>query len=581
MAEEIRLSIEETNKLRAQLGLPLLPSSANNDQSSERSKEAKSRNSKEAASLSIDETNRLRRSLGLRPLEDDQGVANGTYKPDPIGSSALKDKDTQSKRTPDSGYSLQVGHTAKELAQLNDGDVFTLEDKGILSDDDDCFVNEALQKQGNQEKLEREKRKIGARHAAPAFYDDELESEDDLQQIQVVGSTIKISEVAEKKEEPNVDGNITRISGLFDDLDSLEKTSSSRKPVTFKKSKGKSSSKKRSVATDVDSTINVPSEMVTMSFALEEENLDDLEGALTKARSEKAKARSRLSAEELAAEVRVNRRMDLIADLKDGLVFDGTDDFLGEISSNGDNNAQNETSTDKVEGLLANLVKEVPAVESDSRISESSEPPEFTEKSAVQDSLESPSLPSSPKGNSIKNEPEAKSTSEDQTSPMEGPRLGGILASLKYLRQSGASTSEAEKKAYKMKRDKEKEQGLIRIKISIQERIVREELEKDPVYIRLDQEQRDRIFDRVLSDRLVSEGIIEDVPARGRSSRYGEAEDSLAGYNPQVHVLHKNESGQVMDQKQAWKALSHRYHGLAPKNVKRAKVKSLSERTIA
>lgn len=583
MSEEIRLSVEETNKLRAQLSLPLLPTSSpqpSNALSTERGEETRSKSINGNSTLSISETNKLRRSLGLRLLEEDHKLPDREFVTDTKQSSSLEDNKTNGKNeSPSSQSGVRVSHSAKDLAQLKDGDVFTLEDRGILSEDDDCFVNETLQKQAKQLNYEREIRKIGAKHAHSAFYDEELDLEDELQLIQVVGSTITLPATFPKSEEPALDGHVTKISGLFDDLENTDKAKThGSKVVKFKKSKAKSSSKKRSPTETLDTKISIASEMVTLAFALEDENFADLEEILTKSRSEKAKVRSRLSAEELAAEAKVNRRMDLIADLKEGLAFDGTDEFLGRLSSesNGDVTESKPMAADSP-GI--DSVAETAAIDNSSDIPKPDVPSLEIEQEFTKSNLETENTTTISEDDSLRNAKRFDASME--CSSTDGPRLGGILASLKFLRQSAATTSDAEKKAYKMKRDKEKEQGLLRIKISIQERIVKEKLEKDPVYIRLTEEEKVRIYDRVLSDSLVSEGIIDDTPGRGRSRKNEDFRDNLAEYNPQVHVLHKDETGQVLDQKQAWKALSHRYHGLAPKNVKRAKFKSRSERTIA
>lgn len=593
MSEAIRLSVEETNKLRAQLGLPLLPTqNSNPDQSNE---QISSRNSKSQSgkSLSIQETNLLRRSLGLKLLDEDNSQPSALVRD---GSDAkLNNNDELGPKTADSelkngnnNFGMKVGHSAKQLAQLNDGDVFFLEDKDILDDTDDVFVNADLVKQQKQESRDRERAKLGlgSRSSFPGF-EEESDPEDDLQQLTIIGSTIQIPEKPISDSKPVISGNVTQLSGLFDDLEpELKPKSSKIKTSKFKKPKGSSSRKRTN--DDYQDVVTTASKMVTSSLTFEEADSDDIEASLAKARQKKAKIRSQMTPAEIAAEARTHYRLDVMANLKDGLVFDQTKDFLDNLSSKSIDHGGAELENPVIETIPAQILNETESSSSEKRngeiftVTESNSTPSSPSlEEPLQKAKDQPS-----ETNSISHEAQTQESATESNSENEDvleaeiPKFGSVSSTLKYLRQTAAMTSEADKRANKFKHEKFKEQSLIRMKISAQERIVKEELLNDVNYNRLSPEDKERIYDETLSRRLIQEKIITDKPRRG--DRYSSAPqtDDLKDYNPQVHIQHKDEAGQVMDQKQAWKALSHRYHGLAPKKVKRTKMKSRAERTI-
>lgn len=631
MVVEISLSIEETNKLRAQLGLRLLPTTSSETcLKTGLANHAGKNYDASISSLGNSNPEFLRESLDPRQLDSRTGT--GSLKSDSkdttidlkgVVDTGIKNGNHEKKMNKElqEKGDLRVGHSAKQLAQVKEGQIFILEDQNILDDDDDCFVNDDLLKRKKQESNDRERRKMGQGSMVPDYMED-IEAEEDLDLIQVVGSTIRIQSqpVVEKPKE--ITGNITKLSGLFDDLDDDTKPQKTKlKAIKFKKGKSKSSSKKRSnEANDEISIISL--EMVTLNFSLEDEDIDSIEASLAVARRNKTRSRSRMTPEQIAEDARMNARLDELADLKDGLVFDHTSDLLNTISAGGgsllaveesisssmDSTAALEDATIAAEEsravpeVLTTVSEDIPEVVSQNVTKNSTAPsieaintqqiPKTIDDSSVaylstqlkrdvskslnevvpgqEDTISTMSDGGTSANQSIKND-DVPQTTEDDGKTLQRPKLGSLLAALKYLRQNSKFTSDVEKAANKLKREKEKEQNLIRIKISIQERLVKEELEQDISYTRQPAEEQQKTFDRVLSERLVREGIISDTPSKGKYNKYASSEDDLKDYNPQVHIRHKDEMGKILDQKQAWKALSHRYHGLAPKNPKRAK----------
>lgn len=583
MTEEIRLSVEETNKLRAQLGLALLPTEIGKSYSKSNTK-----SSSKTFSLNFDETNRLRRSLGLRPIVDFADDDNGNDK----SYTNSKDKKAENSNV------WKVGHSKKELGRLKEGDVFTLEDKSVL-DDEDCLVNEDLITHGKQEKIDREKKNLGLTKNNTFFSNlhDEEESEVDLQPVQLIGSAIELPKQGLPQEIDYERKNITKFTDLFEDSEPDLKPSKKKKQIKFKKSKLNQTAKKR-VNEDFQEVQLTTSTMTTLTFALEDEETDELEEALSKVRQYKARKRGHMTAEEIASEAQMNFRIDLIAELKDGIVYDDTGDFLDTLAPmeklygvepNDDKSSQLKclrTNEDVLPTELAEPIRDVKPAEiatlkevepaeaiqlKNETVSELKLKGEAKQNQSTEQ-LDNIISDSKDHGDDIA--AKSKFTDAEQAEEVEQrSEFASVLSTLKFLRQNAFTTSEADKKTYKMKRIHEKEQSLIQIKISIQERIVREELEKDPTYTKLTEEKKAVIFDRVLSERLIDKGIIAHFPSKGRYNRYNRT-DELADYNPQIQIRYKDQTGQVLDRKQAWKALSHKYHGLAPKNVKRAKTKN-------
>lgn len=592
MSEAIRLSVAETNKLRAQLGLQLLPIEDSRSDKSDEPSDSANRKAQSEKSLSIQETNRLRRSLGLRLLDEDSIEASAPHldNRDPTAGRGDSRSETAlpKRRNTDQNPGMEIGHSAKQLSQLKDGEVFTLEDKDILDESDDVFVNEELIKQQKQASRDKDRFHGGgaSRSAFPSF-DEESEPEDDLQYLSVVGSTIQMPEKPVSESRPVPSGNVTQISGLFDDLESESRSKSSKsKTVKFKKTKGSTSRKRTNE--EYQDIVSSASQMVTSSLALEEADIDEIEASLAKARQKKAKSRSQMTPAEIAAEARTHHRLDVIADLKDGLVFDQTKDFLDSLATNtaeSDSASMPEKSSEIKVTLTNNLnIGEISASKHNEHASDvvaavESAPlkslgsSQLRENAASDDAL-------SEHNNELQEHENASESANQDGLEIEAPKFGSVLSTLKYLRQTATMTSEAEKKANKFKHEKLKEQSLIRMKILAQERIVKEELLTDVNYTRLSPEEKEKIFDETLTRRLIQENIISDLPKRGDIYGASQQADELENYNPQVHIRHKDEAGQVMDQKQAWKALSHRYHGLAPKKVKRTKMKSRAERTV-
>lgn len=539
MVEEILLSIEETNRLRAQIGLPLLPV--------EKKENLKKRVSGKDE-LSIEETNKLRASLGLQPIvveEPSSGpvpeehvdlpkktTSNDQFKVDTdlklfyndAGSDWLENigKGKKAEKTAETEVSkesegIAVGHAALALSGVKDGDVFTLEDQNVLDDEEERMVNEKIAKAEKLRKTEAEKRKIATLKFGVRFEEDEEDEADEL--AQVSGSTILLPQ--KQDVEAPVRTGTTKMEALFDDI-----TEPRPAAVKFKKkSKKKSLSKKRELDNDAELETHQP--MVTEELKFEAEDGDDeIQSVLAKNREKQQKKRKLLTPEQLAQEIQLHQRIDL-TEKTGGMVFDGTSDFLSSIGQAVEDDSQEEVKKEAekdVEEKVTDVQEEVV-----------------------------PQL-------------DGKAEPEEQEAPTK-PKFGSMAATLSYLRGNNMVSAELqrEKEARKQQEKRVKEAELQRIAISIEERSVKQELELDLSYKRLSKEEQDSTLDKILNERLVAKGLME-VP-KGRYSNYNS--DRLSSYNPQVNLKYKDQDGNELDLKQAFKQLSHKYHGTAPKHKKK------------
>lgn len=568
MAAEIELSIAETNKLRAQLGLPLIPVAEGREEKSPE---------RDSSELTIEQTNKLRASLGLRQLEDappkrkNATPSNTKSAANRVSASQVladlyKEVDTdawleglgkgkRSTKMPetiaaqdDDEPQMEVAHDAKVLAEVADGDVFTLEDQDLLGEGNDVLSNEKLAKVSKQKQDETERKKIDRlRFGAKVSFelDDDMESSGP---VVIRGTSIDISEKPDSPPMP-----IHSVSApLFQDEPAEDKTG----PVKMKKLKMKKPKQKRKT---IDDSIKVTEPMVTQTLLEEEqEDAEELEAILAASRDKKVKRRKLMSAEEIAHEVSLHLRLDTV-DKIDGIVYDSTKDFLDTLL------AEKEARGEKGNGK--EIEEEVEKVEG---------------KEEVEN--EDHQLTNSPRelvsGVEKINEAEVEKLADNELGQRESDDvrseaktqapLNSLLATLQYLRKSNIvpDTNEEQKQVEKKLREARKEAQLMKLQISIEERTLREELEKDSGYKGLPAKEKENTFDRILNQRLIEKGLVSDVNPHSKYSRYEKKPDRLSDYRPQVKLSYKDEKGNLLDRKQAWKQLLHKYHGLAPKHKK-------------
>lgn len=348
MTEEISLSVEETNKLRAQLGLKLLPVE----------KDPRKNHEGEVVKLelSLEETNKLRASLGLRPIvrETEEKISSGgdhgTSKEekghggqlestsaidtssklfyneaDPdwlnkVGKNSQRDQNVTAvaKQTEDADQpDLEVAHSTLALKDLKDGEVFTLEDQSILDEGRERILNEKISKAEKLRRDEREKAKAAILKFGARFDYEEEENEEPEEFAQVIGSTIVMKDVSKSvKPEKN---DVTEAGALFDDLEEEQ-------PVKMKKFKKKMPKKNKGQAKKrvlEDDHVTDVQPMVTVELKLDEgDEEEDIDLILAQNRQKRQKKRKHLTPEQIAQEIQLHKRIDRI-ERSNGIVLDG------------------------------------------------------------------------------------------------------------------------------------------------------------------------------------------------------------------------------------------------------------------
>ncbi|RCK65087.1 U4/U6.U5 small nuclear ribonucleoprotein component [Candida viswanathii] len=510
----ISLSLEETNKLRAQVGLPLIPvASSHKDTEVENfDKHQKEVSNKQKNEELLQRINDAKFKSNKRKIIGDDTLVGDSKEVD-TDEWLLKitnDEETKPKKKQkamprkDEETLAVICHSAKELRNIGDNEILTLADSALL-DDEDVLTSETLSRNAKlkkdlAERNEAESIKFRGRHYKKN--NDEEDEEDEEDDGVLLGSgkviinknTVTLPEVKKSEEEKNT----ATFTNLFDEIDELEekKPKSVVKMKKIKKKKGAKSSRK----TDSD-------ERVTLIPV--DDDIDDPEYdiSLMLSRSKKLQSRDEFTPEKLAEEIAANRRWEFERTLeRESLtenVYDDTTGFLNNLENN----------------LLDDEDKHEEEVNGESHTNGKFE--------------------RNGKG----------SDNETDTTPKFS---GGLADTLKFLKSRniiGTQTNTSLTKAQELERQEaSKKSELLKMKISIEERILKEELAKDKKYIRMPKADKASHFEKLLDKRLHEKGIVIK-------------EENLKVYNPKVELTYKDDSGNVLDRKKAWKEFSHKYHG--------------------
>ncbi|KAJ8141384.1 hypothetical protein OY671_005450 [Metschnikowia pulcherrima] len=613
MAESIELSVEETNKLRAQLGLPLIPTSETSEKPENTQKRNRAENSGlggfQGSNLSqigdVSANHNSHSASSRHAFDDAENVApvgENTRKKSEIGLNVDKkpkkilftydDVDTDSwlenlgesraSQAPpvqeeDGMYDIDpeneahttVKHSTTRLAQIADGEVFTLADSGVLDEKDDELENEALKRETKLARDQKERQKEGfLKFGKPRITDqnDDDSEADEPESVALEGGSILLTQDKSKmaKDSSTPAGQTAVFEDLFDVADRPKPEIKMKK---IKTKKIRNSAKKR---TRDDEITDSGGPMYTTKLDAEEEAEDEFEEALNRARTKKIKTRRNLTAEEIAEEVRSHTRVDMATQIESGLVYDDTKDFLDSI---GVVSEQHSTGAGKeIEGFTPNDSKDTRTVWEETSV----HPSDSTDTSNQQKS----EILEKNKGEVDVNVPETKVSQKDHVSDhIQEPNLSSLSSTLKYLRSQSGTVDSGSKRS-KSERERQKEAELAKIQIKIEERIVREEMAQDDAFSRMNKEEQEKIVDRRLNERLVEKGIVAETRKSGRYARYNGPADPLQDYNPQVNVQYTDSRGNQLDTKQAWKELSHRYHGSAPKHKKERVTRKTTEEKV-
>lgn len=626
MSEEISLSISETNKLRAQLGLKLIEEPEPETQPVT--------DTKSSNELSIEETNKLRLSLGLKPIPLEETVSNGDIEYKQIRAvDSLQDKILQRieeaklkalkkrklQRDAESVFGNEaestdswldnlgkprkepveqerlkkrikvassieedddldgaiIDYTADELALLSNNDILTFKDADVLDDNEieGELSNTILEKRKKlknelKERENAENVKHLGRHYKQRDDSDgngDMEdgnegSENVLVRNKVSGNVINLNNrkapkavLAEQKKLQLVD--------LFNDIGSEVATEdyAKRKQIKMKKIKKKGSSSNRSKSIE-------PLDIRVVQLEQEQVDDEEVDSELQEVLSRKRKLKQResrknLTSEEIAKEVSIYERLEKERELEsmhtvpEGLVFDDVSEFfdkLGNTTENGNRNRGDdiETIDDKVVAEDTGITKEEKEVED-----------------VQQEDAESNDV---------------STTNEDEES---GPKFNGLGSTLKFLQSQNIvqkSTREDQTRAREL-REAQREAEILKFNISVEERVLRDELAQDKQFMNTPKVEREELFQLYLDQRLREKRILPEISnASGKYSRYRQAGttpaavNKLKNYNPQVKLTYRDDDGNELSTKQAYKVLSHQFHGIGPSNSKLAKKSTAS-----
>lgn len=599
--EVISLSIEETNKLRQKIGLPLLPTTTTTTNISSDSTEYKNYEDYERERLQNLKNNQLIERINIakfnsnkRKFLTNETIIDNAEDLDTddwlnnLGESTESSKPHKKQKTTivksnqnDTGPTTTIiGHTTKELQSLGNNEILTLKDTDLINDDDEDgtgsilmnqdLSNKAKLKRNLAERKEAENIKFNGRHYRRNNKEEEEEEEEEFNDIDglltnnkviMSGSTIDLSSNTAKLPPPPNDKkkNMLAITNLFEDLDndtlSNNNNIKSNVPIKMKKIKKKkdNNKKKSNKLKLLDDTIK-PVELLVETNIGNDDDIDDIENQLSNSisnlRTKKLQTRLEFTLEQLAEEISANKRWEFERKLEQENLK----------NNNNNNNVYNDT-IGFLNNLETNILSESGEVEVTANINEESA--DDDDKDDVkQQEVESKQT-----------NPGVYSIVEEKQKEDEAPKFsGGLAETLKFLKsrnildpESITTTNEELRQQELAREEAIKKSELLKMKISIEERILKEELSKDKSYIRMPKIERSGYFEKLLDTRLKQKGIIIDnntgTTTTTKKTNLGMVQNNLKIYNPKVELTYKDELGNVLNTKQAYKQLSHKYHG--------------------
>ena len=597
--EVISLSIEETNKLRQKIGLPLLPTTTTTTNISSDSTEYKNYEDYERERLQNLKNNQLIERINIakfnsnkRKFLTNETIIDNAEDLDTddwlnnLGESTESSKPHKKQKTTivksnqnDTGPTTTIiGHTTKELQSLGNNEILTLKDTDLINDDDEDgtgsilmnqdLSNKAKLKRNLAERKEAENIKFNGRHYRRNNKEEEEEEEEEFNDIDglltndkviMSGSTIDLSSNTAKPPPPPKDKkkNMMAITNLFEDLDndtlSNNNNIKSNVPIKMKKIKKKkdNNKKKSNKLKLLDDTIK-PVELLVETNIGNDDDIDDIENQLSNSisnlRTKKLQTRLEFTPEQLAEEISANKRWEFERKLEQENLK----------NNNNNNNVYNDT-IGFLNNLETNILSESGEVEVTANINEESA--DDDDKDDVkQQEVESKQT-----------NPGVYSIVEEKQKEDEAPKFsGGLAETLKFLKsrnildpESITTTNEELRQQELAREEAIKKSELLKMKISIEERILKEELSKDKSYIRMPKIERSGYFEKLLDTRLKQKGIIIDnnTGTTTKKTNLGMVQNNLKIYNPKVELTYKDELGNVLNTKQAYKQLSHKYHG--------------------
>ncbi|KXN89099.1 U4/U6.U5 tri-snRNP-associated protein 1 [Leucoagaricus sp. SymC.cos] len=620
MSMEESISLEETNKIRISLGLKPLTddkapandkeAQAETNYKKQREREVKERETKRIAEGIAKVRNRreLHASLKGATLGDADGGVDDTLKW--IKRSKKKERELAKKRQEELEQMdkvFQAEYTERDLEglkvshdfdTLDEGEarILTLKDSRILDNEEDELQNiemaEEERRQKNQEiKIKRrdytgyddeefEEGNQGMKRSILAKYDEELEGPKDSGFR--LGSAVVSNKVKQEEERQSAAAAVNKSLLSIDYTKNLDISDYKQVgEIGFKKPKTK---KKRSSrrAPDVSEPIDVSQMEVDEKPIIpiqRERDLnanfvddDELQAALARSRRAKLNKPKKLSPEELAKRVAEQRAQEEASsndtNIKveddsgaEGLMFDDTSEFVRSVGIEPAVKPEAELGeptlpTTRVESRGRSPSRDASMASGDVALEEletgeiqvedeENEDYDMAMLNEIEDAIK-------------KTEAEEAATGEDLVgTETEQTFSAGMASTLTLLRQQGIL---AQPSAHQQEREKV-------------------QLRRDLWLANL----RSRLAERDLG-RLQSRGGNKDQAQREYENRMREQQEArenlemFKDYKPDVNIVYYDEFGRQLTPKEAWKALSHKFHGKGSGKMKTEKrLKKIAE----
>ncbi|KAI3404164.2 hypothetical protein KGF56_003064 [Candida oxycetoniae] len=473
-----------------------------------------------------------------------------------------------------------IGHSSKRLQGLRNNDILTLQDSGLLDDETgDVLVNEKLSNDTKLEidlenRKEAEMAKFSGRHYRK--YNEEEESERNEEPVAMIkkGKVVLTnnSSSTQNDESSVSNANRTRFTNFFDDIEeqATQITPPQVKMKKIKKKKPLDESTKRKRTEIEDGELQQQDQFLDLDY----ENLEEeFYSCINMNRQVKQKQkRKMMSPEEIALDiansVQEEKEDEEKKQMYAGNLYDDTEGFLNKIEVNIlGNQSDGDRGMRDLGGYHSSNVKH----------HDGSEPPHELHASIDGDIQVASSHDGDIQAASSHDGDIQASSSHDGDENEPGPTFsGGLADTLKFLQSKNIiqSSNPCENDDGELA----KKSSLLALKIGIEKRILEEDLRKDKSYMKLSKSERLDFLDKELDKRLQNKGIVAEASHKGKkdeNSRWrkrrkrsitgaGDKEDETGkfrSYQPKVELSYKDDEGRVLNAKQAYKHLSHKYHG--------------------
>ncbi|ANZ76163.1 BA75_03193T0 [Komagataella pastoris] len=593
------LSIEETNKLRKQLGLKLLPVEASRSNVSTKD------------SISVEQTNKLRASIGLKPVTESKPESETEnyeeYKREQekqlkekeiaqrlerLKSKASNDKLRKQGTLPDSEDSAnwlenlgkaetetpvqnskahsadytendlkgtKVAHDLKDIVDVGEDIVLTLKDGSVLDDEDELEANVLVKKKQLEENL---RNKLGEEKY------DELDHGPGL-----TDGSFRLGDAVppeNERQKHQVRPNMKLIHFSDDELEGEVKIGSDyKKPVKMKKLKKKAQNKRKKL--DEDEDINT-FKVIKLDI-LDEYNEED-EYSKQLAASKVNRKPIRDTAELLAEKIEQNK-VETIPLTVSTMFVDETDEFLTSLKGAVERETKGKKDEEKTEEVKAEkpVFRKRKGIRSQRKEAQETDEPssenqrvDIDEKDDIKEEIVDEIENSEEADQIFKTEPENGLVYTKETNPISATptqlnsseSLGsGLGATLKYLKVK--PSIDAQKAEWQNKQLlKERERQLAVIERQINERLREQALYGGSgtqlEYANLSKKEKERLSQlEKQRDQLLKDTF---------------QEEKLKNYNPKVNLVYTDEKGNKLSTKDAFKYMSHKFHGTFKKNNK-------------